>query len=127
SNKLTMMSGSQSESLTLAMGHYDQAAYQLALKAFSSLGDEAALDKGLLLLYQGICYLEIGQELKAKAHFSQVLEIPGTRLAGPAAWYLGLTHLKLGDLSQAKQFFRQAATLDSAYKGQVEAVLQDLG
>lgn len=106
-----------------AFDHYENGEYTQALGYFK---DPAVLAMGSVKMtfYTAHSYLNVQEAEKAIQHFKEVIEHGDNVYIVESKWYLSLSYLKQGDLTNAKEQLRQIRS--SKYKTETEELLKEI-
>ncbi len=83
-------------------------------------------DSDYLLLYHGICQLELGRPEKAIPLLSLVKSGSGTASREEACWFAALGYFKLNMLDKGKESLRVTASSPNPYQAQAKTILESL-
>lgn len=112
--------------LAQSMQLYRQGSYPAALHTLRRM--PAAIGQDTFLYYNGLLLLRQEQADQAESYFQRVSKLPGTRLAGRAQYYLGLSYWQQQKLPQARTALEQAAQLaDGPYQIKARQALREAG
>lgn len=113
--------------LAQSMQLYRQGSYPAALHTLRRL-PATAVGQDTFLYYNGLMLLRQEQPDQAESYFQRVSRLPGSRLAGRAQYYLGLSHWQQQHLMQAHAALEQAARLaDRPYRDKASQALREAG
>lgn len=122
----TTRTGVSNLSLTQIKAAYEDGNYIATIQLINDV--LATNDDVQLALILGICQLESNQYQAAIQTFNSIEEKTG--LADDAVWYLGLTHLKMGNIITARQQFTKlldgTIPVTTKRKTKVEQMLEQL-
>lgn len=126
-NKVTTMGIAQDAAIEQGMAHYDAGDYNKALEAFDKALSTPSDDTKILLLYRGICLLEVNQPVEAQTAFATIVETNDVLYRGPARWYRALAHLKIGATDACRADCEQlVADKEPKYAAMAAKLLEDL-
>ena len=109
---------------TQAFQAYDAGDFEKAAALFQQV--ESQPDSEYILLYYGICQLELGRPEKAIPLLNLV---NGETLIAPkevAAWYEALGYFKMNMLDKGKEFLQVTAANPNPYQAQAKTILESL-
>jgi hypothetical protein len=109
------------EALKEAFNLYQQNNFENALKYFSSLDNQI-----IAKFYSGICYIELGQFVRAIESFEFVISDADNLFVEQAEWYLGLIYLMNNQKSAALEQFARISESESYYAGQAKEIIRYL-
>ena len=104
---------------------YEAGNYTEALKVFNQQMAEGN-DEAYMLFYAGVAALNTNEESDAIAYFEKVIHQQNETFANPAQWYLGLTHLKLGQNKEAVRIFEEIKASGNDYSQRASEILENL-
>jgi len=102
---------------------YDLGQYEEALGLLTKI--PSTEDEGATLLYRGMCHLMIGQNDEAITVFTEYKASEFELFLPQVNWYLGLTHLRKGEVESAKSVWEEIPEGNS-YREKVENLSSNL-
>ncbi|GAA0878807.1 hypothetical protein GCM10009119_17750 [Algoriphagus jejuensis] len=115
---------SNTKLLSEAFQAYDAKDFKKAEVLFGQIPHRA--DSDYLLLYQGICQLELGRPEKAIPLFNLVKSESNAASKEVACWYAALGYFKLNMLEKGKDALRVSASRPNLYQEQAKSILRQL-
>jgi hypothetical protein len=104
-------------------GNFSQAAVALdrVLSRATSTDDE----RMALAFYRGVANLRLGNTQQARSDLTKISQ-SDTILAEPATWYIGLSYLREGDVTAAKEILEQLRRGQGDYAARAAKLIDDL-
>lgn len=119
-----ILGGSHSDLKTLALQAYQAKDFAKAAAFFEQIPFDSQSD--FLVLYQGICQLELQRPEKAIPLFKLIKPGSSSASAEVAAWFAALGYFKLDMLEEAKKSLRLTAASANPYQNQAQEILKSL-
>ncbi len=110
--------------LTEAYEMYQKENYTQALELFRQVMDKR--EDMAARLYSGISYMEIEKYQKASKSFRSVIEDENNLFLEQAKWYMSMCHLKIGDVSKARNLLAELSQESRFYDERAKEVLKKL-
>ncbi|MGB3852616.1 MAG: tetratricopeptide repeat protein [Tunicatimonas sp.] len=104
-------------------GNFSQAA--VALDEVLSLATITDDERAALVFYRGVANLQLGNTQQARSDLTETAQ-SDTLLAEPATWYTGLSYLREGDVTAAKEILDRLRQGQGDYAARAAELIDDL-
>lgn len=120
----TMLGSTETKLKMEAFQAYEAGDFKRAATLFDKIPFES--DSDYLLLYQGICQLELGRPEKAIPLFNLVRPGSSTASREVASWFAALGYFKLNMLERGEKSLRITASNANPYQEEAKIILETL-
>lgn len=117
-----------SDEVTDALRSYEAGNFSQAAVALDKVLSRATLTderRPALVFYRGVTNLQLGNTQQARSDLTEISQ-SDTLLAEPATWYVGLSYLREGDVTTAKEILEQLRRGQGDYAARAAELIDDL-